>query len=127
MGTRHAPTDADLKHIDHIRDEFDEMVEQKYLQGVAEHGGFLPKKPVDREVLAEAIDQVVYAITLRDQIDEVCDLARRGLNDEEDARTSCFHILQTLGRMVEIPQLPDSKTRSQLEKELEHYKELSKR
>ena len=127
MSTTHAPTDADLKHIDHIRDEFDEMVEQKYLQGVAEHGGFLPKKPVDREVLAEAIDQVVYAITLRDQIDEVCDLARRGLNDEEDARTSCFHILQTLGRIVEIPQLPDSKTRSQLEKELEHYKELSKR
>ena len=127
MSTTHAPTDADLKHIDHIRDEFDEMVEQKYLQGVAEHGGFLPKKPVDREVLAEAIDQVVYAITLRDQIDEVCDLARQGLNDEQDARTSCFHILQTLGRMVEIPQLPDRKTRSELEKELKHYKELSKR
>lgn len=126
MRTHHIPTEADLKHIDHIRDEFDEMVQQKYLQGVAEHGGFLPAKPVDREVLAEAIDQVVYAITLRDQIDEVCDLARKGLDDEQDATTSCFHILQTLGRVTEIA-LPDRKTRAQLEKELEHYKELSKR
>jgi len=98
------PTKADLDHITHIQNEFDELVNAKYLCGIKEHGGHLWEKPMEREALAEAIDQVAYLITLRDQIDEVCKLATDALtaDDDKDAgKTACLHILQTLGRITE--------------------------
>jgi len=33
------PTDSDHQHIAHIRREFDDMMEQKYIGGILEHGG----------------------------------------------------------------------------------------
>ena len=96
------PTKADLEHISHIQNEFDRLVNDKYLNGIKEHHGHLWEKPMEREALDEAIDQVTYLITLRDQIDEVCKLAANALNadDDKDAgKTACLHILQASGRM----------------------------
>jgi hypothetical protein len=96
------PTKADLEHISHIQTEFDRLVNDKYLNGIKEHGGHLWEKPMEREALDEAIDQVTYLITLRDQVDEVCKLAADALNadDDKDAgKTACLHILQALGRI----------------------------
>ena len=121
-----APPKSDLQHISHIQSEFDELVDQAYRGGIKEHGGQLWEKPVDREALAEAVDQVVYLITLRDQIDEACKIAHDGLNSDDDARTACFHVLQTLGRTAEMPELP-RKTRQQLERERDYWKELARR
>jgi len=121
-----APTKSDLEHISHIQTEFDALIEQKYLAGIQEHGGHLWEKPLDTEALNEAIDQVVYLVTLRDQIREVCKLAHDGLNSDDDARTACFHILQTLGRKADVPELPH-KTRKELEREVERLKEMVSR
>ena len=117
------PTLADHDHIDHIQKEFDELVSSKYLTGIKEHGGHLWEK---REALNEAIDQVTYLITLRDQIDEVCKLALKGLDEEMDARTACFHIIQTLGRVTEHDLPSDEKTNQQLRKEVNYWKEIAK-
>jgi hypothetical protein len=95
------PTQSDYEHIEHLQNETKHLIESKYLTGIKEHGGHLWEKPVEREALAEAIDQVSYLITLRDQIDEVCKLALKGLDKEMDARTACFHIIQTLGRVCD--------------------------
>lgn len=95
------PTESDHQHIAHIRREFDEMMEQKYLAGIQEHGGHLWQKPLDREALFEAIDQVVYLVSLRDQIDQVCDLARGGLRGDTEPRAALGAILQTLGRITD--------------------------
>jgi hypothetical protein len=96
------PTDSDHQHIAHIRREFDELMEQKYLLGIVEHGGHLWEKPVDREAVFEAIDQVVYLITLRDQIDQVCDQARGGIQGDMDPKAACKSILVTLGRVADV-------------------------
>jgi len=121
------PTLADYEHISHIQTEFDELVNTKYLQGIQEHGGHLWEKPLEREAINEAVDQVVYLITLRDQIDEVCKLALKGLDEEMDARTACFHIIQTLGRVSdhEKPE-DDGMSKKQLRKEMERWKEIAK-
>ena len=98
----HWLTKADQDHITHIQSEFTTLVEKKYVRGIEEHGGHLWEKPMEREALDEAIDQVTYLITLRDQIDEVCKLATNALNadDDKDAgKTACLHILQALGRI----------------------------
>ena len=121
-----APTKSDLQHISHIQSEFDELVDQKYRAGIQEHGGHLWEKPLDAEALNEAIDQVVYLVTLRDQIREVCKIAHNGLNSDADARTACFHILQTLGRTADVPDVPQ-KTRQELEREVERLKEMVSR
>lgn len=56
-------------HMEHIVAVASDKIKQKYQRGVAEHGGFLPDKPnlID-EAIDEAIDMVVYLITLKDQI-----------------------------------------------------------
>ena len=120
------PTLADHEHITHIQKEFDELVSSKYLQGIKEHGGHLWEKPVEREALLEAVDQVSYLITLRDQIDEVCKLALKGLDEEMDARTAYFHIIQTLGRVTEHDLPSNEKTNKELRKEVNYWKETEK-
>ena len=95
------PTAKDHEHISHIQGTFVELCDSQYRKGLHEHGGHLWEKPVDREALAEAVDMVNYMVTLVDQIDQVCDLARDALNHDEDGRTACLHILETLGRLTE--------------------------
>lgn len=96
-----APTKSDLEHISRIQNEFVELVDMKYKLGIREHGGHLWEKPLDTESLMEAVDQVTYLITLRDQITKACELAQMGYEGESDARDSCYKILQTLGRKID--------------------------
>lgn len=59
------------EHLANIKDDFATLVDEKYRKGAAEHGGDLinlgPSKLIDMAI-DEAIDQVVYLLTLRDQI-----------------------------------------------------------
>lgn len=61
-------TDEQEQHLDDIKDEFISLVDPKYRQGAFEHKGFLGdvsnEKILDM-ALEEAIDQVVYLLTLR--------------------------------------------------------------
>lgn len=70
------PTKADLDHLTHIQSEVTDLIESKYLGGIREHGGHLWEKPTDIEAMAEVADLACYMVTTRDQIDEVCRLAR---------------------------------------------------
>ena len=42
-------------------------IDRKYRAGQAEHGGDLFRKPLGEELIAEAVDQVIYSLTKREQ------------------------------------------------------------
>jgi hypothetical protein len=62
------------KHLLNIKSEFCSLVDPKYRKGVAEHGGNLwdndPLKVLDFAI-EEAVDQVVYLLTLKEQLKPV--------------------------------------------------------
>jgi len=59
------------EHLDDIIDEFTELATEKYEKGQLEHGGKLWKKSGLLDMaIDEAIDQVIYLITLKQQIEK---------------------------------------------------------
>ena len=57
-------------HLSRILHEADALIDCKYRKGVKEHGGMLlEKKGIIDMAIDEAIDQVVYLLTLKEQID----------------------------------------------------------
>jgi hypothetical protein len=64
-------TPAQEEHLRDIKESFSNLVDVKYRKGQAEHGGDLfkltPIKLLDAAI-DEAIDQVVYLLTLKEQI-----------------------------------------------------------
>lgn len=70
--------DKSENHLQLIKNEFERLVDLKYREGQHKHGGILNEKSVEFLIDAaidEAIDQVVYLITLKDKLlfKEVCD------------------------------------------------------
>lgn len=62
-------TEAHQKHIQDILDEVNKLLPAKYANGVLEHGGRLWENPhIADEIVNEAIDLLVHAITLRNQL-----------------------------------------------------------
>lgn len=65
---------AQEQHLDSVVNELRELVTTKYRRGQAEHGGNLWDNP-PTEILDcaidEAIDQVVYLLTLRKQLKSI--------------------------------------------------------
>jgi hypothetical protein len=62
---------AQEDHLRNIKADFDAAVDRKYRAGAAEHGGNLwDKSPLQlcEEAIAEAIDQVTFLLTLRNQL-----------------------------------------------------------
>ncbi len=57
------------QHAEYISDEARKAVYNKYMAGQEEHGGKLWRKVITPHILEEAIDQLVYVITLRDQLE----------------------------------------------------------
>jgi hypothetical protein len=63
-----------LEHIDHMKwisSQFNILMSAKYTKGIKEHGGHLKDYDalaLTEYALDEAIDQVVYLITLRDKL-----------------------------------------------------------
>ena len=57
------------QHAAYIADEARKVVYNKYMAGQAEHGGKLWRKVIAPHILEEAIDQLVYVLTLRDQLE----------------------------------------------------------
>ena len=67
---RHGMTPEQEEHLADIKETFDKMVDSKYREGQREHGGDIWKKKflVDMAI-QEAIDQVVYLLCLKQQIE----------------------------------------------------------
>ena len=68
-------TDNQEKHLAHLKDSFCALVDAKYRKGAAEHsgecGGELLNVPALRILdlaIEEAIDQVVYLLSLREKL-----------------------------------------------------------
>ena len=76
------------KHLAKIKAEFAILVDQKYRKGQKEHGGKLWEKPglIDM-ALEEAIDMVVYLLSLKDQL-EGNTMADPNALDLDDPNTS---------------------------------------
>jgi len=81
-----------------------ESMEKKYKKGVVENCGTklweMPTARLVEEAIAEATDQMVYLLTLRQQMHIVMELARDGCTDETltnpRARECCNLIYTTL-------------------------------
>lgn len=59
------------EHIDSITANFKELATSKYFKGAKEHGGNLwEKSGLIDEAISEAIDQVIYLITLKSQLND---------------------------------------------------------
>lgn len=57
------------EHLQQIKDDFTKLVDIKYRSGQKEHGGNLwEKEGLIDMAIDEAIDQVVYLITLKNQL-----------------------------------------------------------
>ncbi len=64
-------TDLQAGHVEKIGRDFCQLMALKYIMGRREHGGNLWDQDAETLVdnaIMEAIDQVVYLITLRDKI-----------------------------------------------------------
>lgn len=69
-------------HLASIISETNRLLDAKYRVGQDEHGGFLAAKPQAVNLVEEALDQVVYALTLNSQHRELVSLAQSGSSDE---------------------------------------------
>lgn len=71
---RERMTDAQEEHLAKIIASFTRDVTKKYATGQAEHGGNLFDKPNLPMLMEEVQDLIVYAYTLKDQINKACGL-----------------------------------------------------
>lgn len=65
-------TEQQEQHVKGIAEKFAKLMSAKYEKGVKEHGGNLWEVDMHQMVemaLEEAIDQVVYLMTLKEQLD----------------------------------------------------------
>jgi hypothetical protein len=64
----------DARHYDHLEDiidEFTELATEKYEKGQLEHGGQLwEKQGLIDMAIDEAIDQVIYLLTIKHQLEQ---------------------------------------------------------
>lgn len=63
--------EQDENHLQHIKDYFEGLVDIKYRRGKEEHGGHLFEMDsiaLLDEAINEAIDQVTYLVTLKQQL-----------------------------------------------------------
>ena len=63
-------TQEQQQHLDNILEDFSRLASDKYRKGQEQHGGdlFLKKNLIDKAI-EEAIDQVIYLLTLKRQIE----------------------------------------------------------
>ena len=62
-------TNSDKEHLKRVVHQAGQLIIKKYVRGVKEHGGHLWQKPgLLDEAINEAIDQVVYLLTLKEQL-----------------------------------------------------------
>lgn len=73
---------AAYEHASNIAAESFDLLFAKYFAGQEAHGGVLPEKRMAWNLVEEALDQVVYSLTLRAQHDALAQLARTGTEAE---------------------------------------------
>jgi hypothetical protein len=57
------------QHAKYIADKARDVVYKKYMAGQEEHGGKLWRKKIAPHIREEAVDQLVYVLTLEDQLE----------------------------------------------------------
>lgn len=89
-------TESHAIHLQQIKSASEEMLDQKYRRGQAEHGGSLWNMPTGKVIessLEEATDQLTYLFTLRQQMRIIMELAYEGMKDDSvcalTARENC--------------------------------------
>ena len=84
------------KHAQYIADEARKIIYKKYMSGQEEHGGKLWRKKITPHILEEAVDQLVYILTLRDQLDTAESRLGLALSTRDwDAVEQVYKILAT--------------------------------
>jgi len=64
-------TEVQEHHLRTVKERFAELVDKKYRAGQVEHGGNLwQKNGLIDFTIEEAIDQVVYLLTLKEQLEK---------------------------------------------------------
>lgn len=69
-------TIAQNQHCFSIEEQFKDLLWNKYIKGAKEHGGLLSDQPTTwilDQAIEEAIDQVVYLLTLKQQFEAHAD------------------------------------------------------
>jgi len=64
-------TDKQWNHGNQISNKAQYLIFNKYIKGAKEHGTYLPEIPVEElldNAIEEAIDQVVYLLTLKENL-----------------------------------------------------------
>ncbi len=64
-------TDKQERHLEHLKNKFEYMVDLKYRRGAIEHGGNLEdmdKYDLIDNALDEVLDQWVYLMTLKEKL-----------------------------------------------------------
>lgn len=57
------------EHLEWLKEEAQKRIDSKYRMGQEEHGGYLPdKEGLLDEAINEAIDMLVYLLTLKKQL-----------------------------------------------------------
>ena len=77
------PSEA-FQHATSVASEAHDLLIAKYFAGQREHQGLLYEKKQGWNLIEEALDQVVYALTLRQQHEQLVELAESG--SEADLR-----------------------------------------
>lgn len=65
-------------HLHRVKERVTQLMDAKYRKGQAEHGGFLWRRRMMPEVMAETLDLACYVMTLEEHIEEVKNLCVRG-------------------------------------------------
>ena len=76
-------------HLSHLKRDFCRWVDKKYRAGQKEHGGNLWQKDVTKNAIDEAIDMVVYLLTLQEQIETNGFPPKNPLKDKDETCERC--------------------------------------
>lgn len=105
MQTAHASqffamTPERQRHLDAIKHLATSRIDRKYRAGQDEHGGSLFEKPLGEEIIAEAIDQVIYAMTKREQDMDAAAFLAEFVNRHRDLAENDLRAFQRIIRLL---------------------------
>ena len=86
-------TPATEAHLARVKERFGQLMDVKYRSGQSEHGGYLWRKKMLPNVVAETLDLAVYVMTLEEQLEEVKNLCTTKEIKSQDALDKIRKIL----------------------------------
>ena len=90
--------EKDQKHATELADKAAELIEEKYLVGAKNHGGDIKRKLLLPHANEEAVDMMVYLLTMEEQWREMIDLINHASTEykaKEELIDRLYNILTT--------------------------------